>query len=197
MRTFNNIISTGFSLLVLLSASVVYGQEKYAADEQYHIVTETVMTGFCQQDAEGNTEAVFLDAANGVTFWRNYSPDIANSNSSPLMHEHYAEQLSSLSFNFKQNTLDRNTRMLTGVLKFKDISQDVILDVDMSESAVHTGLNGEIQLIATLSLRPATPVDDSAGAQHDGGLNFCVAMQATTDKAADGYALDQMMFSTK
>lgn len=196
MRTFKNIISTSFSLLVLLSASVVYGQEKQA-DDQYYIVAETVMTGFCQQDAEGNTEAVFLDAEKGVTFWRNYSPEIANSNSSPLMHEHYAEQLSSLSFNFKQNTLDRNTRMLPGILKFKDMSQDVILDVDMSESAVNTGLNGEIQLIATLSLRPVTPADASAGAQHDGGLNFCVAMQARTDKAADGYALDQMMFSTK
>ena len=196
MRTFKIIISTGFSLM-LLSTSVVYGQEKLPDNDQYHIVAETVMTGFCQQDAEGNTEAVFLDTEKGLTFWRNYSPDNANSSASPLMHEHYAEQLASLTFNFKQNTLDRNTRMLPGVLKFKDMSQDVILDVDMSESAVNTGLSGEIQLIGTLSLRPASPSDASAESQHDGGLNFCVAMQARSNKASDGNAIEQMMFSTK
>jgi hypothetical protein len=197
MRTFVNITSASFSLLALMAASVVSGQEKHADNDQYQIVPETVMTGFCQQDAEGNTDAVFLDAEKGITLWRNYSPDNANGNASPLMHEHYAEQLSSLTFNFTQNTLERNTRMLPGVLKFKDMSQDVILDVDMSESTVTTGLKGEIQLIGTLSLRPASSSDTSAESKHDGGLNFCVAMQARTDKASEAYAMEQMMFSTK
>jgi hypothetical protein len=197
MRTFVNIIFASFSLLALLSASLVSGQEKHSDNDQYQIVAETVMTGFCQKDAEGNTEAVFLDAEKGITLWRNYSPDNADSNASPFMHEHYAEQLSSLTFNFTQNTLDRSTRMLPGVLTFKDMSQDVILDVNMAERAVTTGLKGEIQLIGTLSLRPASPSDTSAETQHDGGLNFCVAMQARTDKAYEAYALEQMMFSTR
>ena len=197
MRTFKDILKLSLPSLMLLSSSVVFGQEQGSDSSQFHIIPETVMPGFCRNNAEGNTEAIFLDAHNGVTLWRNNSPDTSQSNASTLMYEPYASQLASLTFSLKQHTFDRDTRMLPGVLTFNDMSQNVILDIEVKDSISKAGKSDEIQLIGTLSLQPATSTETNTAQHQDTGLNFCVAMQARSNKASDSYAMKQMMFSTK
>jgi hypothetical protein len=149
----------------------------YTVDKGYVINTDSVMPGYCQHDDDGRAEGVFRTSSQGITVWRNFSPESDESMVPLILRQQIAEEVEKVDFSLSRTELNWGVYTLFGTLRVGEKQRNVVMKLHPLSEEAHYDATGVRYLASAVQAAHQAPKYEEL--DNYTGLGFCILLSAS------------------